>query len=116
VIRQGEVYWFVFRGQGSEPEGRRPCAVVQHDRFNRSLIATTLVMPVTSNLKLAAMPGNVRLRKGEANLPRPSVINVSQVVTVDKGRLLERLGTLSPDRIRQVLEGLALVIGWEGDV
>jgi mRNA interferase MazF len=113
VIRQGDVYWFAFRGQGSEPDGRRPCAVVQHDRFNRSLLATTLVVPVTSNMRLAAMPGNVRLRKGEASLPRPSVINVSQVVTVDKSRLTERVGALSADRARQVLEGLALVLGWD---
>jgi mRNA interferase MazF len=115
VIRQGDVFWFEFRGKGSEPEGRRPCAVVQHDRFNRSLIATTLVMPVTSNLRLAAIPGNVRLRKGEANLPRPSVINVSQVVTLDKARLETRLGTLAPRRVEQLLQGLALVVGWEGD-
>jgi mRNA interferase MazF len=85
--------------------------VVQHDRFNRSQISTTLVVPVTRNLRLSAMPGNVRLRKGEANLPRPSVINVSQVVTVDKSRLLDRLGRLPPARVRSILEGLALVLG-----
>jgi mRNA interferase MazF len=113
VIRQGEVYWFAFRGQGSEPDGRRPCAVVQHDRFNRSQIATTVVVAVTSNLKLAAMPGNVRLRKAEANLPRPSVINVSQVVTLDKTRLDQRVGMLAAGRLRQVIEGLALVLGFD---
>jgi mRNA interferase MazF len=111
VIRQGEVYWFAFRGRGSEPDGRRPCAVVQHDRFNRSHIATTVVVAVTSNLKLAAMPGNVRLRKAEANLPRPSVVNVSQVVTLDKARLDQRIGVLAAGRLRQVIEGLALVLG-----
>jgi mRNA interferase MazF len=111
VIRQGDIYWFEFRGKGSEPDGRRPCAVVQHDRFNRSRIATSLVVAVTSNVKLAAMPGNVRLRNGEANLPRPSVINVSQVVTVDKSRLVHRLGTLTSARMRAVLAGLALVLG-----
>jgi mRNA interferase MazF len=68
---------------------------------------------VTSNLKLAAMPGNVRLRKAEANLPRPSVINVSQVVTLDKTRLDQRVGTLAPGRLRQVIEGLALVLGFD---
>jgi mRNA interferase MazF len=111
VIRQGDVYWFAFRGKGSEPDGRRPCVVVQHDRFNRSLIATTLVVPITSNLRLAAMPGNVRLRKYEAKLPRSSVVNVSQVVTVDKARLSDRLGSLAPARVHAVLEGLALVLG-----
>ncbi len=113
MIHQGEVYWFAFRGRGSAPDGRRPCAVVQHDRFNRSLIATTVVVAVTSNLALAAMPGNLRLRKGEANLPRPSVVNVSQVATVDKARLEHRLGALAPQRIRQVIEGLALVLGFD---
>jgi mRNA interferase MazF len=113
VIRQGDIYWFEFRGKGSEPDGRRPCAVVQHDRFNRSRIATTVVVAVTSHVKLAAMPGNVRLRKGEANLPRPSVVNVSQVVTVDKSRLVHRVGTLTAARLRAVLEGLALVLGYD---
>lgn len=113
MIQQGELYWFAFRGRGSEPDGRRPCAIVQHDRFNRSRIATTIVVPVTSNLRLAAMPGNVRLRKGEGNLPRPSVVNVTQIVTVDKTRLDERLGTLAPGRIRQVIMGVALVLGYD---
>jgi mRNA interferase MazF len=111
VIEQGALFWFAFRGRGSEPDGRRPCAVVQHDRFNRSRITTTLVVPVTSNLKLAAMPGNVRLRKGEGNVPRPSVVNVSQIVTVDKTRLEQRLGLLPPGRVREIIAGLALVLG-----
>ena len=113
MIRQGEVYWFAFRGGGSEPDGRRPCAVVQHDRYNRSRIATTVVVAVTSNLKLAAMPGNVRLRKGEGNLPRPSVVNVSQIATIDRARLEDRLGLLTPDRLHQVIAGLALVLGFD---
>lgn len=68
---------------------------------------------MTSNLKLAGMPGNVRLRNGEANLPRASVVNVSQVVTLDKSRLAHRIGALAPARIRQVLEGLGLVLGFD---
>jgi mRNA-degrading endonuclease toxin of MazEF toxin-antitoxin module len=67
-MRQGEIYWLRFQGKGSETSGRRPAVVVQHDRFNRSAIQTTLVPP-SSNLMLAAMPG-MRLRRGEANLPR----------------------------------------------
>ena len=113
-MRQGEVYWLRFTGKGSEPRGRRPAVVVQHDRFNRSAIATTVVAAVTSNLRLAAMPGNVRLRKGEANLPRPSVVNVSQVVTIDRARLTDSLGILEGDRLRDVLAGLALLFGIEG--
>jgi mRNA interferase MazF len=114
VIRQGDVFWLHFRGNGSEPDGKRPAVVVQHDRFNRSAISTSIVAAVTSNLRLAAMPGNVRLRKGEASLPRPSVVNVSQIGTVDRERLVDRIGSLAPARIREVLNGLGLVLGLEG--
>jgi mRNA interferase MazF len=110
-MRQGEVYWLRFAGHGSEPEGGRPAVVVQHDRFNRSAIQTTVVAAITSNLRLAAMPGNVRLRKGEANLPRLCVVNVTQLRTVDRDRLTERVGHLAPGRVREVLDGLALVFG-----
>jgi mRNA interferase MazF len=111
VIRRGQVYWFHFRGVGSEPDGRRPAVVVQHDRFNRSAIKTTVVAAITSNLSLAAVPGNVRLRKGEANLSRPSVVNVTQIRTMDRERLTDRIGVLAPARIREVVGGLALVLG-----
>jgi mRNA interferase MazF len=86
---------------------------VQHDRFNRSAISTTVVAAITSNLRLAEMPGNVRLRKGEANLPRPSVINVSQLGTVDRTRLGEPVGRLSGQRLREVVQGLGLLLGLE---
>ena len=111
MIRRGDVYWFHFRGHGSEPDGRRPALIVQHDRFNRSAISTTVVAAITSNLRLAEMPGNVRLRKGEANLERPSVVNVTQLRTMDRGRLTDRIGALTPARMREVLAGLALVLG-----
>jgi mRNA interferase MazF len=112
-VHQGEVYWLRFRGEGSEPRGRRPALVVQHDRFNRSGIATTVVAAITTNLRLAAMPGNVRLRKGEANLRRACVVNVSQLLTVDRTRLGPPQGALSQSRLREVLEGLALLLGTE---
>lgn len=111
MIRQGEVYWLEFRGRGSEPRGRRPAVVVQHDRFNKSAIATTVVAAVTSNLRLAAMPGNVRLRRGEASLPRACVVNVSQLLTVDRERLDKPVGILGAERLRDVLRGLALLFG-----
>jgi mRNA interferase MazF len=112
VIRQGEVYWMHFGApEGSEPAGRRPALVVQHDRFNRSAISTTVVAAVTSNLRLAAMPGNVRLRRGEAGLLLPSVVNISQLRTVDRSRLGERVGILGPARLLEVLEGIALLFG-----
>lgn len=110
-MRQGEVYWLRFSGVGSEPSGGRPAVVVQHDRFNRTAIQTTVVAAITSNLILAGMPGNVRLKKGEANLPRPSVVNVTALRTIDRDRLGERIGTLSSQRVRQVLTGLSLLFG-----
>jgi len=112
VIRQGEVYWLSFGStEGSEPAGRRPALVVQHDRFNRSAISTTVVAAITSNLRLGAMPGNVRLRRGEAGLSRPSVVNVSQVRTIDRTRLSDRVGVLGAARMREVIKGLALLLG-----
>ena len=110
-MRQGDVFWLTFDGVGSEPSGRRPALVVQHDRFNRSAINTTVVAAITSNLRLAAMPGNVRLRKGEANLPKASVVNVSQLRTLDRARLSTRVGSLAPARRMEVLRGIALVLG-----
>ncbi len=115
-MRQGEVYWLRFHGHGSEPRGRRPAVVVQHDRFNRSAIATTVVAAITSNLRLAAMPGNVRLRKGDANLPRACVVNVSQLLTIDRARLERPIGALSHLRLREVLRGLALLLGTEPEI
>ena len=111
MIRQGDVFWVEFSGSGSEPSGRRPAVVVQSDRFNASAIRTVIVLPVTSTLRLGGMPGNVSLRKGEASLPKPSVINVSQPVAIDRGRLVARLGSISRSRLRQVLAGICLVIG-----
>jgi mRNA interferase MazF len=114
VIRQGEVYWLHFGDpEGSEPAGRRPALVVQHDRFNRSAISTIVVAAVTSNLRLAAMPGNVRLRRGEAGLFHPSVVNVSQLRTVDRSRLRDRVGVLGPARLQEVLQGITLLFGTE---
>ena len=114
MIRQGDVYWLEFgTADDSSPAGRRPALVVQHDRFNRSAIATTVVVAITSNLRLALMPGNVRLPRGEAGLPRPSVVNVSQIRTIDRTKLRERAGALRVPKLREVLAGLALLLGTE---
>jgi mRNA interferase MazF len=83
--------------------------VIQNNLFNRSRINTVVVCVITSNLKRAAAPGNVLLEKGEANLPKPSVVNVSQIFTVDKTDLVEKIGSLSPERMRQILDGLRLL-------
>jgi mRNA interferase MazF len=112
VIRQGEIYWLHFGpAEGSAPAGRRPALIVQHDRFNRSAISTTVVAAVTSNLRLGAMPGNVRLRRGEVGLPRASVVNVSQIRTIDRTQLVDRVGVLGAGKMRDVLKGLALLLG-----
>ena len=78
-------------------------------QVNRTALATTVVAAITSNLELAAAIGNVRLRRREAGLPRPSVVNVSQVRTIDKAVLVERIGVLSRRRVREVLAGLNVV-------
>lgn len=111
MISQGDVVWARLPPPwGSEPAGERPVLVLQHDRFNRSEIATAVVVAITSNLRLAAMPGNVRLRKREAGLSRPSVVNVTQIATVDRARIGARLGRLSKGRLAKVWEGVRLVI------
>ena len=111
VIRQGNVYWIEFEEpEGSEPAYKHPHVVVQNNLFNHSRINTVLVCPLTSNLKRANSPGNVLLSKREANLPKPSVINVSQIFTVDKSQLGDYIGTLSSERLRQVLDGIKLLL------
>jgi mRNA interferase MazF len=109
-IRQGQVYWLDFdAATGSAPAERHPCVIVQNDVFNGSGIATTVVCLITSNLTRAKAPGNVLLKKGEANLPKVSVVNVSQVLTVDKAELVEYSGKLSPATAGAVREGLQML-------
>ncbi|MEZ4592465.1 MAG: type II toxin-antitoxin system PemK/MazF family toxin [Chloroflexota bacterium] len=111
VINQGDVFW-LFAGipSGSEPGFRRPHVVIQNNVFNHSQINTTVVCAITSNLSRGQVPGNVRLYKGEANLPKPSVVNVSQLFTVDKRFLTEKIGSLSKERIQEIVDGLQLLI------
>ena len=111
MINQGDVFW-VDLGEpfGSEPGYRHPHVVIQNNVFNQSRISTVVVCALTSNLRRAEAPGNVLLESGEANLPKQSVANVSQIFTVDKRDLEEKIGTLSHQRIRQILDGVRLVI------
>ena len=104
-IRQGDVYWIDF----GPPKGSSPCVVVQSDNFNRSVISTTVVCLITSNLRHALAPGNVALKKGEAHLPKASVVNVSQVTTVDKSDLTEKIGKLPPATVDLIRSGLQLL-------
>jgi len=109
-IRQGQVYWLdLGPAAGSAPADRHPCVVVQNDVFNRSAIATSVVCLITSNLSRVNAPGNVLLKKGEANLPKAGVVNVSQILTVDKAELVGYVGKLSGAAIGAVRDGLHLL-------
>jgi len=111
VIRKGSVYWIDFSpGKGSEPVGRRPGLVVQNDVLNDSRLNTVIVLAITSTMKYGELPGNVVLRKGEANLPKRCVVNVTQIKSVDKESLKEKIGTLSEKRMADVYEGMKLVM------
>lgn len=96
--------------RGSGPGYRHPHVVVQNNVFNASKINTVVVCAVTSNLKRAKAPGNVLLKKGESGLKKESVVNVSQMLTVDKSDLIEKIGRLSPSRIKQIVEGIKLLM------
>jgi mRNA interferase MazF len=114
VIGRGELWWAdLGERRGSSPGFRRPVLVVSADAFNRSRIATVVCVTVTSNLRLVDAPGNVAVDEDATGLDRPSVINVSQVVTLDKRDLTDRIGHLDPDALRLVDSGLrrALALG-----
>jgi len=111
VINQGDVYWIDLEPPvGSGPGYAHPYVVVQNDLFNHSPIATAVLCGLTSNLRLAGAPGNVSLEAGEANLPRRSVANVTQLITVDKCVLVDRIGTLPQRRVAEILDGIGLVL------
>jgi len=110
VINQGDIYWIELdEPTGSEPGYSHPHVVVQNNVFNASRISTVIVCALTSNIQRAEAPGNVLLEKGEANLPKHSVVLVSQIFTVDKPQLGEWIGTLSERRVKQIIEGIFLM-------
>jgi len=112
VIAQGEVWWAdLAEPSGSEPGFRRPVVVVQGDAFNRSRLATVVCVALTSNLRWAEAPGNVLLSARLTGLPRDSVANVSQLVTLDRGALTERVGSLPAQKLELVLLGIDIVMG-----
>lgn len=111
-MKRGEVWWASLPPpSGSGPGFRRPVLVIQSDPFNASRISTVIVAVVTSNLALAEAPGNVRAAKGETGLPKPSVVNLSQILTIDKALLTERVRPLPAAVMTQIDRGLRLVIG-----
>lgn len=112
MVRRGEIWWVDFGDPtGSAPGYRRPAAVVSSDRFNRSRLATVIVAAVTSNLRLAEAPGNVRLEAQASGLPKESVVNVTQLLSIDRRLLDERIGTLKAGHLRALDDGLRLVLG-----
>ena len=111
-MRRGEVWWAELpEPVGSGPGMRRPVLVVQANPFNESRISTVIVAVITGNLSLEVAPGNVRLGKADSGLPKPSVVNVSQLLTVDRGLLVERVRALSAQAMERVNLGLHLVLG-----
>ena len=111
VIRNGSIYWVDFSpGKGSEPIGRRPGLVVQNDILNDSNLNTVIMLAITSTMKFGELPGNVVLKKGEANVPKKCVINVTQIKSVDKNSIKEKIGTLPKKRMNEVHGGLKLVM------
>jgi mRNA interferase MazF len=112
VISQGEVWWADLADPvGSAPGYRRPVVIVQSDSFNRSKISTVVCVPLTSNLRWADAPGNVLLNAAVTNLPKDSVANVSQPVTLDRDMLTEPVGKLSDAKLELILYGLDVVLG-----
>ncbi len=107
IVNQGEIYWVPLEEpNGAEPGYIHPHVIIQDDVINHSRIHTVVVCALTTNMKRANMPGNVLLEAGEANLPRQSIVVVSQVSTVDKAQLGEYIGSLTKERMDQILAGM----------
>lgn len=110
-VCQGDIYWIDMGcPTGSKMAYKHPYVVIQNNVFNKSKMNTVLVCALTSNIQKAAIPGNVLLEKDEGNLHKQSVVNVSQITTVDKNELTNKIGTLSKKRLYQVLDGINLLI------
>ena len=110
-MRRGEIWWASLGDpQGSGPGFRRPVLVVQSNEFNESAIRTSICAAITSNMRLAAAPGNVRVTRRVSRLPHDSVVNVSQLLTLDKSMLTGKVSRLPPEAIREVEAGIKLVL------
>ena len=110
-MKRGEIWWAsLTHPNGSGPGYRRPVLIVQANSFNVSQISTVLVAVITSNLVLVLAPGNVRISKSDSGLNKPSVVNISQILTIDKLLLTECIGSLSGRTMDHINEGLKLVL------
>ena len=111
TIKQGDIFWLDFgTPKASEPGYRHPHVVIQNNVFNKSKINTVVVCALTSNIERAKAPGNVLIRKEEGNLPKHSVANISQIITVNKSDLVEKIGSLSSARVKEIVDGVKLLI------
>jgi len=111
-VKRGEIWWaWMGEPRGSEPGYHRPVVVISTNEFNRSLIQTVIVSVVTSNLRLVDAPGNFKITKKQSNLSKDSVVNVSQLITLDKTFLTEKIGKLNSKNINFLNEGIKLVLG-----
>jgi len=111
-VAQGEVWWAELpEPAGSGPDFRRPVVVVQGNPLNRSRIATVVCLPLTSNLVWAHAPGNTPLQAKVTGLPKDSVANASQIISIDRSLLAERVGRLPPKQLAQILYGIDIVLG-----
>ena len=112
VISQGDVFWAgLSRATGSEPGDKRPVVIVQRDSINRSKFQSVLVVPLTRQMKHANIPGNILLKKGEANLPSSSLARCTHVMVIDKNRLLEKVGTLPQEKTDEIIDHICWVLG-----
>ena len=111
VVNRGDIFWAALPiPRGSEPGFQRPVIIVSANEFNKSRIETVLAVVITSNMALAEAPGNVSLKPAESGLAKHSIANVSQIITLDREFLHERIGKLSAKRLAEVDLGLRLVL------
>ena len=111
VIKRGEIWWAELpEPVGAGPGYKRPLVIIQSNDFNKSRINTIIAAAITSNIRLAAAPGNVLISSNKSKLPKESVINISQIITIDRSFLTEKAHTLSNKIMAQVDEGVLLVL------
>jgi mRNA interferase MazF len=114
MIHKGSIYWVSFPGnRGSGEKELRPCLVIQNDVLNESRLNTTVVVAITSMLEFGKLPGNVIIKKGEADMPWQGVVNVTQIMAVEKSRIEERIGILPDELMEKVCYGLKLIMQLE---
>ena len=113
-VENGSIYWVhMTKGCGSSGDGKRPFLAVQSDILNASRLNTVVMLALTDRPEFSQLPGNVTLERGEANLTKDYTINVSQWVTLEKDALCEKVGSIDTKRMKQVCDGIKLVLNME---